>query len=104
MLRHAIAAGLVLVQAQLAGAATNSAGGSATIEWNREPEARVILEDVAWHCTGNDCSGSLTSDGPGAVARYCRVLARHGRVTSFRTASGPLEEAELLRCNKGKAG
>lgn len=99
MLKHLIAVGLIVTHAQLAAAPPAGPRGSATIEWQRDARPHVVLDDVAWSCNGNGCAGALGSDAPRAVARYCRILARYGRVTSFSTPAGPLGEAELLRCN-----
>lgn len=100
MLKHLVAAGLIMMHAQLPAASAAGPGGSATIEWDRETRPEVVLEDVVWTCTGTDCRGSLYGSGPRALARYCKTLARYGKVTSFKTDAGAFAEAELLRCNK----
>lgn len=78
-------------------------GGSATLEWAHEARHKIVLEDVVWNCAGNGCRGALKNSGTRAVARYCRILARYGKVTNFTTAAGPLDEAGLSRCNGRRA-
>lgn len=95
-------AALFLMMSTLATAAAAAPAwttGEARVEWKHDAQPRVVVEDKVWRCEGAICTGQLV-DKPLLKLRACRALARYaGRVTSFSTRSGGLDEAQIARCN-----
>jgi hypothetical protein len=60
--------------------------------------ARLIVKDLAWSCTGADCSAPRSATAPDANV-CASVVRRLGRLVSFRAGSRTFEAAELERCN-----
>jgi hypothetical protein len=94
---------VVAASAAAEAAPARQTAAEARVEWRNEPKPTVFVDDEVWHCDGDICKGPLI-DKPFLKLRACRTIARQlARVTGFSSASGPLGEEDLKRCNgKGR--
>jgi hypothetical protein len=75
---------------------------TAVVESKHPARPRVVVQDVLWTCTGNECTARMRDD-PVTRRRACYRLARMmGGVMSFHGPAGAMPADELDRCNRRK--
>ena len=92
--------GLVLAfAAATAAAKTSEMQATAYVDWKRDPQKYVIVNEALWRCSQDRCVGVIV-ENPIQAVRACRQIRRYGLIKRFVVGSGDLTQAQLQQCNR----